>query len=66
MGRNPRTVPVPTWVFDRFTRRDLTTMWRWLRANHDEFDTAPTRAALPTALTVPEWLTRQRDAAASP
>jgi uncharacterized protein YbjT (DUF2867 family) len=59
MGRDPKTMPMPEWLFDRFTRRDVTTMWRWLGANDDQFPTAETRAVLPEALTVREWLARQ-------
>jgi hypothetical protein len=52
-------MPMPEWLIDRFTRRDVTTMWRWLGANDDQFPTAETRAVLPQALTVREWLARQ-------
>ena len=31
MGRDPGTFPMPVFAFDRFTRGDPTTMWRWLR-----------------------------------
>ena len=31
-------------------------MWRWLKANQVDYDLAATRAILPTAMTVPEWL----------
>lgn len=55
-GRPPRTLPFPMWLFDRFTRKDATTMWRWLRTGEVELDTAPTRAILPGAFTVRRWL----------
>jgi uncharacterized protein YbjT (DUF2867 family) len=59
VGRKPRSLPMPLWLFDRFTRRDLTVMWRWLRANPVDVDPAETRAILPTAMTVREWLGRR-------
>jgi hypothetical protein len=46
-GRPPRTFPMPIWLFDRFTRKDATTMWRWLRRGEVPLDTGPTRAILP-------------------
>lgn len=55
-GREPRTVPMPLWLFDRFTRGDLTKMWRWFGTHDFSADPAETRAILPSALTVPEWL----------
>ena len=58
-GREPRSFPMPLWLFDRFTRRDLTVMWRWLRTNPVDVDPAETRAILPTAMTVREWLSRR-------
>jgi uncharacterized protein YbjT (DUF2867 family) len=64
LGREPRTFPMPIWLFDRFTRKDPTTMWRWLRTGKLEFDTEVTRALAPSAKTVREWLAgvRQRQA----
>jgi uncharacterized protein YbjT (DUF2867 family) len=59
-GRDPRSFPMPLWLFDRFTRKDVTSLWRWLRTGVPELDTAPTRAILPSAMTVREWLTRIR------
>jgi uncharacterized protein YbjT (DUF2867 family) len=58
LGRAPRAFPMPLWLFDRFTRKDLTVMWRWLKVNEVDYDLAATRAILPTAMTVPEWLRR--------
>jgi len=63
-GRPPRRFPMPVWVFDRIVGRDLTTMWRWLRAANVQFDTTLTRTVLPSALTVEAWLTHQRRASA--
>jgi uncharacterized protein YbjT (DUF2867 family) len=57
-GRPPRTFPMPIWLFDRFTRKDPTTMWRWLRTGDVPLDTGPTRAILPGALTIREWLAK--------
>ena len=55
-GRPPRRIPMPTWLFERFSGTDETTMWRWLRDNHVDLDTQPTREVHPEALTVKEWL----------
>jgi len=60
MGRRPRSFPMPMWMFDRFTKRDLTTMWRWCRTGPVPLDTSPTREILPSALTVRQWLERIR------
>ena len=57
---------MPLWLFDRFTRKDLTIMWRWLRANTVEYDLADTKAILPTVMTVPEWLRGNRHAVSEP
>ena len=59
MGRRPRSFPMPMWMFDRFTKHDLTTMWRWCRTGPVPLDTSPTHAILPTALTVRQWLERK-------
>jgi uncharacterized protein YbjT (DUF2867 family) len=65
MGRPPRRFPMPRWLFERFAGTDETTMWRWLGTNQVDFDTGPTLAIHPEALTVREWLV-QNKAAASP
>ena len=59
-GRPPRRFPMPLWLFERFVGTDETTMWRWLRANEIDLDTAPTLAIHPEALTVREWLVRKK------
>jgi uncharacterized protein YbjT (DUF2867 family) len=59
-GRPPRRLPMPLWLFERFVGTDETTMWRWLRANDIDLDTAPTLAIHPNALTVREWLERKQ------
>ena len=61
MGKPPRTFPMPVWLFDRFTRGDVTAIWRWVKTGEFVVDTAPTRVIHPTALTVEEWMVRQRD-----
>jgi uncharacterized protein YbjT (DUF2867 family) len=50
-GRPPRSFPMPRWLFERFVGTDETTMWRWLGANKVDFDTRPTLAIHPEALT---------------
>jgi uncharacterized protein YbjT (DUF2867 family) len=64
MGRNPRRLPMPVWLFGRFgfVGKDLTAMWRWLRTGYVELDTSPTRAIHPEALTVGGWLSKQKAA----
>ena len=59
-GRAPRRFPLPTWLFERFSGTDETTMWRWLRHHHVDLDTQPTREIHPQALTVKAWLERQK------
>ena len=64
IGRNPRRLPMPVWLFERFgfVGKDLTTMWRWLRTGYVDLDTSPTRAIHPDALTVEGWLSNQKAA----
>jgi hypothetical protein len=59
-GRPPWRFPMPRWLFERFVGTDETTMWRWLGANKVDFDTRPTLAIHPGALTVREWLERKQ------
>ena len=59
VGRGPRSFPMPVWMFERFVGDDLTTMWRWLAEHDVEVDPADTRALLPAATTVEEWLARR-------
>jgi uncharacterized protein YbjT (DUF2867 family) len=59
IGHQPRSLPMPMWLFDRFTRGDLTTMWRWTRTGAVDVDPGPTRAVWPSALTVTEFLSRK-------
>jgi uncharacterized protein YbjT (DUF2867 family) len=65
LGKEPKTFPMPIWLFDRFTRSDPATMWRWLRTNEVDADEAATRAVLPTAMTVRQWLETIRDRTAA-
>lgn len=60
VGRRPRSIPMPVWMFERFVGPDLTTMWRWLRTADLDADPEETRRILPTALTVREWLVRRQ------
>ncbi|HEX2149209.1 MAG TPA: NmrA/HSCARG family protein [Actinomycetota bacterium] len=55
-GRPPRSSSMPLWLFDLFTRKDLTRMWTWLGKHEVPADTGATRELLPSALTVREWL----------
>jgi uncharacterized protein YbjT (DUF2867 family) len=58
-GKLPRTFPLPVWLFDRFTRHDVSAMWRWVRTGRVELDTGPTREIHPMALTVRQWLAKR-------
>jgi uncharacterized protein YbjT (DUF2867 family) len=62
MGKNPPRFPMPLWLFKRFgfAGRDTTTMWSWLRTATIPLDTGPTREIHPDALTVRDWLSRQK------
>jgi uncharacterized protein YbjT (DUF2867 family) len=62
MGKNPSRFPMPQWMFERFTGKDLTIMWRWLRDNTIDLDTQPTRAIHPGAKDVRAWLEQQKGA----
>jgi uncharacterized protein YbjT (DUF2867 family) len=55
-GKGPRSFPMPVRLFDRFTRGDVTDIWRWVRTGDVLTDTGPTREIHPAALTVEEWL----------
>ncbi|MDX8051091.1 NmrA/HSCARG family protein [Lentzea sp. BCCO 10_0798] len=55
-GRPPRGFPMPIWLFHRFVGDDLTRMWRWLRTHPVAYDLDATRAIVPSARTVREWL----------
>lgn len=54
-----RSGPMPVALFEGSVGTDLTTMWRWLQDHALHVDLEPTRAVLPAALTVREWLERQ-------
>lgn len=55
-GRPPRRFPMPIWLFERFTGKDLTTMWRWLAGNEVPVDPARTHELLPEVAGVDRWL----------
>jgi uncharacterized protein YbjT (DUF2867 family) len=59
VGRSPRRIPMPVWLFERFVGTDETTMWRWLASNEIDLDTRPTLELHPEALSVDTWLSRQ-------
>lgn len=61
MGKPPATFPMPRWLFDRFTRGDVTDIWRWVETGSFDTDTAPTRAIHPEALSVRQWMLGQRN-----
>lgn len=54
-GREPRRVPVPVWLLERFVG-DTVTLWRWLRSGHVDPDLELTRSIHPGVLTVEAWL----------
>ncbi len=59
-GKNPPRFPMPVWMFKRFMGTDLITMWQWLGTETLDFDTGPTRAIHPEALSVAAWLRKQK------
>ena len=59
-GRAPRQFPMPVRLLERFSGTDETTMWRWLRDNHVDLDTGPTREIHAGASTVRDWVTERR------
>jgi uncharacterized protein YbjT (DUF2867 family) len=59
-GGRPREWPMPVWLFERIVGPDLPVMWRWLRTGDVELDTAATRAILPSASGLRDWLVRTR------
>ena len=63
-GRSPRRFPMPAWLFERFVGPDLTRMWRWLATHDVDVDLTETRAHLPTATTVDQFV-RQRSRSTS-
>lgn len=62
MGKNPPRFPMPIWMFERFgfVGIDLPRMWRWLRTATFDADLEATRAIHPGALSVEEWLRKQK------
>lgn len=60
LGKKPPRFPMPVWLFKRFVGDDLLIMWRWLHDNDLDFDTSQTKATHPEALTVRDWLIKQR------
>jgi uncharacterized protein YbjT (DUF2867 family) len=54
-GRNPRRVPMPTRMLERFAP-DTVALWRWLRDTGFQAEEAVTLAIHPTALGVESWL----------
>jgi hypothetical protein len=62
MGKNPSRFPIPVWLFARFgfVGKDLLAMYRWLRTGNLGVDPLVTRAIHPGALSVEEWLRRQK------
>jgi hypothetical protein len=50
---------MPVWMFKRFVGSDLITMWQWLHTGDIDFDTSPTYAIHPEALSVEAWLRKQ-------
>jgi uncharacterized protein YbjT (DUF2867 family) len=59
MGRDPRRVPMPVWLFGKVADEDLLRMWRWLASHDVEADVAATRQHLPEAVTVEQFIQRR-------
>jgi uncharacterized protein YbjT (DUF2867 family) len=58
-GRDPRRLPMPVWLFERFVGCDLMRMWRWLAVHEVVANVDRTRSLLPTAATVDGFLRRR-------
>jgi uncharacterized protein YbjT (DUF2867 family) len=56
LGKYPPRFPMPIFLFEKIVGKDLANMWRWLRTNHVDLDTAPTQEIHPEAMTVRSWL----------
>ena len=55
-GRNPRRLPMPVWLFERFVGPDLTRTWRRLATHEVDVELADTRAHHPNVATVEEFV----------
>jgi uncharacterized protein YbjT (DUF2867 family) len=66
VGHRPRRFPMPVWMFNRVASSELTTMWRWWAAARPKAETDTLRAIHPNAMTVHDWLQRQRATSATP
>ncbi|HEX2154116.1 MAG TPA: NmrA/HSCARG family protein [Acidimicrobiia bacterium] len=61
IGKYPRSFPVPIWLFDRFTRGDVTAIWRYAANGEVPLDTTATQAIHPNPLSVRQWLMKTCD-----
>ena len=55
-GKYPRRFPMPILLFEKIVGKDLANMWRWLRTNYVDLDTAPALGIHPEAMAVRTWL----------
>jgi uncharacterized protein YbjT (DUF2867 family) len=60
VGHDPRTFPMPQFLFDRFTKGDPSALWRWLRTGEVSAEVEGTRDILPSARSVRDWLQAKR------
>lgn len=58
-GRRPRRVPMPLWLFQRFVGPDLLRMWHWIPQHQVVADVPGTRALVPDAASVEEFVRRR-------
>jgi uncharacterized protein YbjT (DUF2867 family) len=61
-GKNTPRFPMPVWIFKRFgfVGKDLPIMWHWLRETTIDLDTSTTKTIHPQALSVAQWLEKQK------
>jgi len=57
--RAPSTLPMPTFLFEKFVGKDIPNMWRWLASHPVNLDPSLTRQIHPEAMTVRTWLQSQ-------
>ncbi len=57
-GGKPKRFPMPRWLFERFVGPDLIRMFRWIATHDFHPEIEETRAHLPDALTVEEFVRR--------
>ena len=58
-GHPPRTFPLPIWLFNHFTKKDVIAMWRWLRQGPLPNDKNDVQTIVAQPTTIEDYLARQ-------